>query len=68
MIDDENEIDGDEQTKTSSGSEKKKSAELHCYIGQGNNPRIVRDALSQYGYKEMSKGMQFSDKYRYKWT
>jgi len=29
---------------------------------------LVRDALSQYGFKEMAKGMQFSDKYRYKWT
>lgn len=29
---------------------------------------MVRDALSQYGFKEMAKGMQFSDKYRYKWT
>ncbi len=52
MIDDENQIDGEDQIKTS-----KKTAELQCFIGQGNNPRIVRDALSQYGYKEMAKGM-----------
>ncbi|TNV82392.1 hypothetical protein FGO68_gene174 [Halteria grandinella] len=40
----------------------------HCFIGLGNNPRLVRDALSHFGFQELAKGMQFSDKYRFKWT
>lgn len=39
-----------------------------CFIGGGNNQRLVREALLVKGFKEMSKGMQFSDKFRYKWT
>lgn len=46
----------------------KKNTDHQYFIGLGNNPRLVRDALSQYGLKEMAKGMQFSDKYRFKWT
>jgi hypothetical protein len=65
LIDDDEQIDG----AVSSITPQKKPAEsLQCFIGLGNNPRLVRDALSHYGYKEMAKGMQFSDKYRYKWT
>eukprot|EP00349_Pseudokeronopsis_sp_Brazil_P005581 CAMPEP_0202962266 /NCGR_PEP_ID=MMETSP1396-20130829/6360_1 /ASSEMBLY_ACC=CAM_ASM_000872 /TAXON_ID= /ORGANISM="Pseudokeronopsis sp., Strain Brazil" /LENGTH=276 /DNA_ID=CAMNT_0049682715 /DNA_START=506 /DNA_END=1336 /DNA_ORIENTATION=- len=39
-----------------------------CFIGQGNNPRLPRDALLLRGFKELARGMQFSDKYRLKWT
>ena len=68
MIDDEN-IDGeDAMIETSSSAAHIKEPELQCFIGIGNNPRLVRDALSAYGYKEMAKGMQFSDKFRFKWT
>ena len=45
MIDDENQIDC-EEVKTSSTPQIKRPTELQCFIGQGNNPRIVRDALS----------------------
>jgi len=45
-----------------------KEEENLCFIGGGNNPRLVRDALLLRGFKEMSRGMQFSDKFRYKWT
>lgn len=41
---------------------------MNCFIGPGNNPRLARDALAYYGFKEMGNGMQFSDKYRFKWT
>jgi hypothetical protein len=37
-------------------------------VGLGNNPRLARDALLMKGFKELTKGMQFSDKYRFKWT
>jgi len=53
-----------EETSTAA----KKEGSLQCFIGQGNNPRLVRDALAQHGFKEMARGMQFSDKYRFKWT
>ena len=39
-----------------------------CFIGQGNNPKIVKDALTKRGYQVMAKGMQFSDKFRFKWV
>ena len=45
MIDDEN-IDGDDEGASKTVAVKKQP-ELQCFIGIGNNPRIVRDALSQ---------------------
>lgn len=39
-----------------------------CYVGLGNNQVIVKDSLIERGYKEMSRGMQFSDKYRFRWV
>lgn len=60
----DDEIDGE----TSVATEAVKPTSQQCFIGVGNNPRLVRDALSQFGFKEMAKGMQFSDKYRFKWT
>lgn len=43
-------------------------SEPKCFIGLGNNPRLARDVLSQLGFKELSKGMQFSSNYRFRWT
>ena len=63
MIDDD-QIDG-ESTAVAVAA---KPQNDQFFIGQGNNPRLVREALSQFGFKEMAKGMQFSDKYRFKWT
>lgn len=63
FIDDDDQIDGASEAIVS-----KKNTDHQYFIGLGNNPRLVRDALSQYGFKEMAKGMQFSDKYRFKWT
>lgn len=39
-----------------------------CFVGCGNNPKLAKDALVLSGFKEMPKGMQFSDKFRFKWT
>ena len=38
------------------------------FMGWGNNPKLAREALIQRGYQAMAKGMQFSDKYRFKWV
>ena len=38
------------------------------FIGLGNNPKLAKDTLIQRGYQAMSRGMQFSDKYRFKWV
>ena len=68
LLDCDDQHDCGEESKTNMAVAPAKKVELQSFIGLGNNPRLVRDALSQYGYKEMAKGMQFSDKYRYKWT
>ena len=39
-----------------------------CFIGLGNNPKLPKDALIQRGYQTMTRGMQFSDKFRFKWV
>lgn len=70
MIGDD-QIDGETAAATSVGAasaEIAKPANQSFFIGLGNNPRLVREALSQFGFKEMAKGMQFSDKFRFKWT
>eukprot|EP00357_Protocruzia_adherens_P016339 CAMPEP_0115017808 /NCGR_PEP_ID=MMETSP0216-20121206/28364_1 /TAXON_ID=223996 /ORGANISM="Protocruzia adherens, Strain Boccale" /LENGTH=753 /DNA_ID=CAMNT_0002388749 /DNA_START=129 /DNA_END=2390 /DNA_ORIENTATION=+ len=39
-----------------------------CYIGPGNNNRIVRDALIMRGFKELPKEYKFSSKFRFRWV
>lgn len=39
-----------------------------CFIGQGNNPSLAKDSLTNLGYRIMAKGMLFSSEYRFKWT
>jgi hypothetical protein len=39
-----------------------------AYFGQGNNPKLARDACIEMGFKVMTHGMQFSDNYRFKWV
>ena len=72
VFDDEEIEGGNGQVTTSTIHEQKakveKKGDLQCFIGLGNNPRLAKDALLQSGFKEMQRGMQFSDKYRFKWT
>ena len=39
-----------------------------CFIGLGNNPKLPKEALIKLGYQALSRGMQFSEKYRFKWV
>jgi hypothetical protein len=66
---DENDMDAPDLDEGDGEEENKgKEEENLCFIGSGNNPRLVRDAIGMAGFKEMAKGMLFSDKYRLKWT
>ena len=68
MIDDD-EIDSDPSTVSGTKKVKTIAQESNqCFIGQGNNPRLAKDSLSSHGLKPMANRMQFSDKYRFKWT
>ena len=44
------------------------SLESLAFIGSGNNSKLVKDSLIEQGYQMMTHGMQFSDKYRFKWV
>ena len=39
-----------------------------CFIGLGNNCKLAKDVLTNRGLKVMGRGMQFSDKFRFKWV
>lgn len=38
------------------------------FLGKGNNASLIKDALINRGYTQLPKGMNWSDKYRYKWV
>lgn len=38
------------------------------YLGQGNNGKLVADALMIRGLKQMDPGLKFSDSFRFKWV
>lgn len=46
----------------------KKEPEKLCYLGDGNNVHLVKNALVARGFSVLPRGMQFSDNYRFKWT
>ena len=39
-----------------------------CFIGQGNNPSLPKDSLTNLGYRILARGMLFSNEYRMKWV
>jgi hypothetical protein len=48
--------------------EEKKELEKLCYLGDGNNVHLVKNALMARGFSVLARGMQFSENYRFKWT
>lgn len=65
---DPDQIDSEDTSAIDTTKSVEKKTPLQCFIGMGNNPKLAKDALTENGFKEMQKGMQFSDKYRFKWT
>jgi hypothetical protein len=43
-------------------------ANTKCFVGQGNNERLVKESLTNLGFKLLPRGMLFSNDYRFKWT
>lgn len=62
---DQEDVKGEEESK---GEPKKEEVEDNCFIGLGNNEKLAKEALMNHGFKTMNRGMQFSNKYRLKWT
>lgn len=42
--------------------------ELTFFLGKNNNPSLAKDALIKRNFSMLPKGMNWSDKYRFKWT
>ena len=38
------------------------------YLDKGNNAKLVKDALTSRGYKQLDHGMKFNDGYRLRWV
>lgn len=48
--------------------EPKSEPEKLCFLGLGNNVKLVKDVLVENGFSVLARGMQFTDNYRFKWT
>jgi len=50
------------------GEEEKEEENTSFFVGRGNNNAVVKDALIENGLSQLPKGMDWSDKYRFKWV
>jgi hypothetical protein len=48
--------------------EEENEPETTFFLGKGNNSAVVKDALIKHDLTQLPKGMNWSDKYRYKWV
>ena len=70
---DEADLDAPDLDEDGDGEESKQAAQLKplakdCFVGDGNNPKLAKETLIQRGYQVLARGMQFSEKFRFKWT
>ena len=68
-VDDGMQCDEGQIENTSTAAPKKPAVvNTKCFVGQGNNERLVKESLTNLGFKLLPRGMLFSDDYRFKWT
>ena len=68
QFDDEDVADGEGEADKSQ-IKKKEALTKTCFVGQGNNDKLVKSTLvDNLGFKLMARGMMFSNDYRLKWT
>jgi hypothetical protein len=48
--------------------ETKIELEKLSFFGAGNNSKLAKDTLVNLGFQVMPHGMQFNEKYRFKWV
>jgi hypothetical protein len=68
-VDDGMQCDEGQTDAAATGAPKKLVvANTKCFVGQGNNERLVKESLTNLGFKLLPRGMLFSNDYRFKWT
>jgi hypothetical protein len=61
-------LDSDDDGEVVEHKVEKSTVSTRCFVGSGNNQKLVKDCLIQLGFQAMSPGMQFNNDYRIKWT